>query len=53
MEKSQILKMKELTQIARQKDKVLPAADAFKLYPVADETHQGKMEYWNTKEKTS
>ena len=46
MEKELTLKMKELTKLARQKGKVLPVSEAFKMHPVKEESHKGKIEYW-------
>lgn len=46
MEKESLLKMKELVQLGRQKGKVLPVSEAFKLHPVEEEAHEGKKEYW-------
>ena len=37
---------KKIVTIARQQGKVLPVTEAFKRYPVEDEDHKGKLEYW-------
>ena len=50
MNKEQIWEIKELIQIARCKGKVLPVSCAFENYPVEDETHKGKIEYWKSEE---
>ena len=46
MDRKLTLKMKELTKIARQKGKVLPVSEAFRIHPVSEESHKGKIEYW-------
>jgi len=51
MDKELILKMKELIRVARQQNKVLPVATAFETYPVEDEDHNGKIEYWESKKR--
>ena len=50
MNEDKILGIKELIQIARHKGKVLPVSCAFEMYPVEDETHKGKIEYWKSEE---
>jgi hypothetical protein len=46
MDKKLTLKMKELTKVARQKGKVLSVSEAFKMHPISEEAHKGKIEYW-------
>ncbi|MCL2224229.1 MAG: hypothetical protein FWB96_04585 [Defluviitaleaceae bacterium] len=46
MDKESILKMKELIQLGREKGRVLPVSEAFVMYPVDEESHKGKAEYW-------
>jgi len=46
MDKELTLRMKELTRVARQQNKVLPVATAFETHPVEEEEHKGKIEYW-------
>jgi hypothetical protein len=46
MDKESILKMKELIQLGREKGRVLPVSEAFKMYPVEEEAHKGMVEYW-------
>ena len=46
MDKELTSKMKGLTLTARQKNKILPVSEAFETYPVEDEEHKGKIEYW-------
>ena len=50
MNEDQILGVKELIQAARRKGKVLPVSCAFEMYPVEDEAHKGKIEYWKSEE---
>ena len=50
MNEDQILGIKELIQTARRKGKVLPVSCAFEMYPVEDEEHKGKIEYWKREE---
>jgi len=45
-----IRKMKELVALGRKAGKVLPVEEAFIMYPVEDEAHAGKREYWENKE---
>ena len=41
--------MKELVTEARKNNTILPVSEAFKLFPVEDEVHEGKLEYWTRK----
>ncbi|MCL2638512.1 MAG: hypothetical protein FWD48_09100 [Oscillospiraceae bacterium] len=41
-----IKEMKELNKIAREKGRILTIDEAFELYPVEEEVHKGKLEYW-------
>jgi len=38
--------MKEVINIARQKNKILPIATAFETHSVDEEEHKGKIDYW-------
>jgi len=50
MDKKMTSKMRELAQLAKEKNRVLPVTEAFKLYPVEEEEHKGKLEYWQKQE---
>jgi hypothetical protein len=45
--------MKELIEIGREKGKVLHFSKAFEMYPVEEESHKGKLEYWTKGENQS
>ena len=46
MDKSLTQKMRKLTAKGKASGKVLPVSEAFKLFPVDNEAHNGKIEYW-------
>ena len=41
-----VSKNRELIKKGKSKNRVLPVSEAFKMYPVEDEVHEGKIEYW-------
>jgi len=43
-----VSQMKELVKKGQSQNKVLPVSEAFKMYPVEDEVHEGKIEYWTS-----
>ena len=45
-----VLKMKELVNKAVTQNEILPKSEAFQNFPVEDEVHEGKIEYWTLKE---
>jgi len=45
-----IKKMKDLTKRSKVAGRVLPVSRAFEMYPVKDEVHKGKIEYWTDPE---
>ncbi len=49
MDSAAIQKMKTLSAKAAECGKILPVSEAFKMHPVDEEVHKGKIEYW-TKE---
>ena len=48
--KESITKMKELTKIAKEKGLIIPLSEAFRMFPVEEEIHKGKIEYWTGSE---
>jgi len=40
-----IEKMKELTKQARDENRIISKSEAFKMYPVKEEAHKGKLEF--------
>ena len=46
MNEESVAKMKELTKEGYQKGKVLHVSEAFRKYPVEEEPHKGKLDYW-------
>ena len=46
MDKTLTLQMRELVEKGRDKGRVLPVSEAFEIFPVEDEAHKGKIEYW-------
>jgi hypothetical protein len=51
IDKKQVSEMRKLTEIARSRGKILPVSEAFRLFPVEEEAHKGKQEYWTQGEK--
>ena len=47
MEKELTTEMKKLAEIGKKQGKVLPVSEAFKVYPVEEEVHKGKIDFWN------
>jgi len=45
MTKASVSKMKELTKKAEDQNKILSVSEAFRMYPVEEEKHKGKLEY--------
>ena len=41
-----IQEMKELIKLGREKGRVMSVSEAFRMYPVEEEAHKGKLEYW-------
>ena len=46
MEPELVLEMEELIKIGEAQGKVLHISEAFEMYPVEEEVHKGKIEYW-------
>jgi hypothetical protein len=46
-----VLQMKELIKFGRERGRVLPVSEAFKMYPVEEEAHKGELDYWLKGEK--
>ena len=46
MDKILVQQMKELVEKGKKKGKVLPVEEAFKMFPVEEEAHKGKIDYW-------
>lgn len=53
MDKHLVSQMRELVEKARKEGAILQVSEAFDLYPVEDEIHEGKLEYWTTGEPKS
>ena len=45
-----IQEMKELIKRGRENGKILPLSEAFRMYPVEEEVHKGRIEYWTDPE---
>ena len=41
-----ILEARELIALGEKKGRVLPVSAAFEMYPVEEEFHKGKLEFW-------
>ena len=52
MNEESVIKMKEIVKEGYKKNKVLHVSEAYRLYPVEEEPHEGKIEYWTQGEKT-
>jgi len=50
MNSALIKKAKEAIELGRKNGRVLDVSEAFKLYPVEEEVHEGKLEYFKNKE---
>jgi hypothetical protein len=46
MDKELVAQMKELIESGRKQGKVVPVSEAFRSFPVEEEPHKGKLEYW-------
>jgi predicted secreted protein len=46
MDKNLVSQMKDLVEAGRKKGAILPVSEAFDAFPVEDEPHKGKIEYW-------
>ena len=45
--------MREAIKTGKERGKVLHVSEAFKMYPVEEEDHKGKIDYWLNKGETS
>jgi len=50
MDEKLVAQMKELVGKAETQNKILPKSEAFHNFPVEDEVHEGKIEYWAKKD---